>query len=40
MPRTLDEIIPTLQVAIGPVILISGVGMLLLVMTGALRAHD
>lgn len=34
MPRTLDEIIPILQVAIGPVILISGVGMLLLVMTG------
>jgi hypothetical protein len=30
---TLHEIIPVLQVAIGPVILISGVGMLLLVMT-------
>jgi len=34
MSRTLHEIIPVLQTAIGPVILISGVGMLLLVMTG------
>ena len=34
MPHTLNEIIPVLQIAIGPVILISGVGMLLLVMTG------
>ncbi|NBR86436.1 MAG: DUF2721 domain-containing protein [Verrucomicrobia bacterium] len=34
MPHTLNEIIPILQIAIGPVILISGVGMLLLVMTG------
>ncbi len=34
MARTLNEIIPVLQTAIGPVILISGVGMLLLVMTG------
>ncbi len=34
MTRSLHEIIPVLQTAIGPVILISGVGMLLLVMTG------
>lgn len=34
MSRTLQEIIPVLQTAIGPVILISGVGMFLLVMTG------
>ena len=34
MSRSLHEIIPVLQTAIGPVILISGVGMLLLVMTG------
>lgn len=34
MSRTLHEIIPVLQTAIGPVILISGVGMFLLVMTG------
>jgi hypothetical protein len=34
MARSLHEIIPVLQTAIGPVILISGVGMLLLVMTG------
>lgn len=31
--HTLNEIIPYLQVAIGPVILVSGVGMLLLTMT-------
>lgn len=37
----LNEIIPTLQVAIGPVILISGVGLLLLTMTNRLgRAID
>ena len=30
---TLDELIPVLQVAIGPVVLISGVGLLLLTMT-------
>lgn len=34
MTRSLHEIIPVLQTAIGPVILISGVGMFLLVMTG------
>jgi hypothetical protein len=33
MHRQLTDIIPYLQTAIGPVILISGVGMLLLVMT-------
>jgi hypothetical protein len=33
---TLEELIPVLQVAIGPVILISGVGMLLLMMTNRL----
>ncbi|QDT73814.1 DUF2721 domain-containing protein [Lacipirellula limnantheis] len=32
----LDELIPVLQTAIGPVILISGVGMLLLTMTNRL----
>ena len=38
---TLHEIIPVLQVAIGPVILISGVGLLLLTMTNRLgRAID
>ena len=42
MPITpLNEIIPVLQVAIGPVILISGVGLLLLTMTNRLgRAID
>jgi hypothetical protein len=33
MQRSVTEILPYLQTAIGPVILISGVGMLLLVMT-------
>ena len=33
MSHTLNEIIPVLHTAVGPVILISGVGMLLLVMT-------
>lgn len=33
---TLEKLIPILQMAIGPVILISGVGMLLLVMTNRL----
>ena len=38
---SLHEIIPVLQVAIGPVILISGVGLLLLTMTSRLgRAID
>jgi len=32
-PPTLTQLIPVLQVAIGPVILISGVGLLLLSMT-------
>ena len=37
MPTTpLHEIVPVLQVAIGPVILISGVGLLLLTMTNRL----
>ena len=37
MPLTsLEKIIPMLQVAIGPVILISGVGLLLLTMTNRL----
>jgi Protein of unknown function (DUF2721) len=41
MQRALPEIIPYLQTAIGPVILISGVGMLLLVMTNRFgRAVD
>jgi len=42
MPQSsLDQIIPVLQVAIGPVILISGVGLLLLTMTNRLgRAID
>jgi hypothetical protein len=33
---TLEQLIPTLQVAIGPVILISGVGLLILSMTNRL----
>jgi hypothetical protein len=38
---TLTELIPTLQIAIGPVILISGIGLLLLSMTNRLgRAID
>ena len=38
---TLEKIIPMLQVAIGPVILISGIGLLLLTMTNRLgRAID
>jgi Protein of unknown function (DUF2721) len=38
---TLQEIVPVLQVAIGPVILISGIGLLLLTMTNRLgRAID
>src|SRR5208337_4164796 len=42
MPTTpLHEIVPLLQVAIGPVILISGVGLLLLTMTNRMgRAID
>lgn len=42
MPQSsLNQIIPVLQVAIGPVILISGVGLLLLTMTNRLgRAID
>jgi hypothetical protein len=42
MPTSpLNEIVPVLQVAIGPVILISGVGLLLLTMTNRLgRAID
>ena len=42
MPLTsLEKIIPILQVAIGPVILISGIGLLLLTMTNRLgRAID
>ena len=42
MPATpLNQIIPVLQMAIGPVILISGVGLLLLTMTNRLgRAID
>ena len=40
-PKTLEQIIPVLQVAIGPVILISGVGLLLLTLTNRLgRAID
>jgi Protein of unknown function (DUF2721) len=35
-PMTVAELIPVLQVAIGPVILISGVGLLLLTMTNRL----
>jgi Sec-independent protein translocase protein TatA len=38
---TLSELVPVLQIAIGPVILISGVGLLLLTMTNRLgRAVD
>ena len=33
---TLAELVPVLQVAIGPVILVSGVGLLLLTMTNRL----
>lgn len=41
MPATLSELIPILQTAIGPVILISGVGLLILSMTNRLgRAID
>lgn len=36
MALTLDQIVPVLQTAIGPMILISGVGMLLLNMTNRL----
>jgi hypothetical protein len=36
IPVTLEQLIPTLQVAIGPVILISGVGLLILSMTNRL----
>jgi hypothetical protein len=40
-PTSIEKIIPMLQVAIGPVILISGVGLLLLTMTNRLgRAID
>ena len=40
-PASLHEIIPVLQTAIGPVILISGIGLLLLTMTNRLgRAID
>ena len=40
-PNSFNEIVPVLQVAIGPVILISGVGLLLLTMTNRLgRAID
>ena len=40
-PTAIEKIIPMLQVAIGPVILISGVGLLLLTMTNRLgRAID
>ncbi|MFC1521336.1 DUF2721 domain-containing protein [Elusimicrobiota bacterium] len=35
-PLTLDKLLPTLQTAIGPAILISGVGLLLLTMTNRL----
>ncbi|MCC6356822.1 MAG: DUF2721 domain-containing protein [Verrucomicrobiae bacterium] len=35
-PLTLNELVPLLQTAIGPVILISGVGLLLLTMTNRL----
>ena len=35
-PNSLNQIVPVLQVAIGPVILISGVGLLLLTMTNRL----
>ncbi len=39
--NTLNEIVPVLQVATGPVILISGIGLLLLTMTNRLgRAID
>ncbi len=40
-PPSLEKIVPVLQVAIGPVILISGVGLLLLTLTNRLgRAID
>ena len=35
-PNSLNQMFPVLQVAIGPVILISGVGLLLLTMTNRL----
>jgi hypothetical protein len=35
-PITVSELIPVLQVAVGPVILVSGVGLLLLTMTNRL----
>jgi hypothetical protein len=41
LPASLDQIIPELRDAVGPVILISGVGLLLLTMTNRLgRAID
>ena len=41
LPSHLDQILPELRDAIGPVILISGVGLLLLTMTNRLgRAID
>lgn len=36
LPISMNELIPILQVAIGPVVLISGVGLLLLTMTNRL----
>ena len=40
-PTSLEQIIPELRDAVGPVILISGVGLLLLTMTNRLgRASD
>ena len=41
--HSLDELVPILQLAIGPVILISGVGMLLLTFTnrfGRVRSEE
>ena len=39
-PLSLTAIIPVLQVAVGPVILISGVGLLLLTMTNRYSRQD
>jgi len=38
-PLTVSELVPNLKTAIGPVILISGIGMLLLTMTNRLHGQ-
>lgn len=40
MDITVSELIPVLQTAIGPVVLISGIGLLVLSMTNRLGPRD